>query len=82
MVVWLNARVFVYKLSGSGFESRCCHIKKTTFNNIINIEIKTATTAVINNGLKYLPMSEGNNNCRIEPKLETLSLIQFSKGLV
>ena len=23
--VWLNGRVFFYKLSGCGFESRCCH---------------------------------------------------------
>ena len=24
--VWLNGLVFVYKLSGCGFESRCCHL--------------------------------------------------------
>ena len=24
---WLNGWVFVYELSGCGFESRCCHIK-------------------------------------------------------
>ena len=24
--VWLNGRVFVYELSGCGFESRCCHL--------------------------------------------------------
>ena len=26
--VWLNGWVFVYELSGCGFESRCCHLKK------------------------------------------------------
>ena len=26
MPVWLNGSVFVYQLSGSGFESRCCHL--------------------------------------------------------
>ena len=34
-------------------------IKNTIFNNRINIEIKTTTTAVIKNELKYFPMSEG-----------------------
>ena len=24
--VWLNGRVFVYELSGCGFESRCCYL--------------------------------------------------------
>ena len=24
--VWLNGRVFVYELSGCGFESHCCHL--------------------------------------------------------
>ena len=27
--VWLNGGVFVYKLSGCGFESRCCHLNFT-----------------------------------------------------
>ena len=25
-LVWLNGRVFIYVLSGCGFESRCCHL--------------------------------------------------------
>ena len=29
--VWLNGWVFVYELSGCGFESRCCHIKTYWF---------------------------------------------------
>ena len=47
----------------------------------ISIEIKTTTTAVIKNELKYFPMSQGNT-CIAEPKLEVLPLIWFSKGLV
>ena len=39
-----------------------------------NIEIKTTTTAVIKNELKYFPMSEGNT-CIAEPNLEVLPLI-------
>ena len=38
----------------------------------ISIEIKTTTTAVIKNELKYFPVSN----------LEALPLIWFSKGLV
>ena len=30
--IWLNGWVFVYKLSGCGFESCCCHIKATVCN--------------------------------------------------
>ena len=26
--VWLNDRVFIYKLNGNGLESRCCHLKQ------------------------------------------------------
>ena len=56
--------------------------KKIQFSIIeINIEIKTTTTAVIKNELKYFPMSEGNT-CIAEPNLEVLPLIWFSKGLV
>ena len=40
----------------------------------INIEIKTTTTAVIKNKLKYFPMSE-DNTCIAEPNLEVLPLI-------
>ena len=47
----------------------------------MNIEIKTATTAVIKNELKYFPVSEGNT-CIAEPNLEVLPLIWLSKGLV
>ena len=47
----------------------------------ISIGIKTTTTAVIKNELKYFPMSEGNT-CIAEPDLEVLPLIWFSKGLV
>ena len=43
--------------------------------------MKTTTTAVIKNELKYFPMSEGNT-CIAEPNLEVLPLIRFSKGLV
>ena len=49
-------------------------------NTEINIEIKTAT-AIIKNGLKYFPISEGDA-CIAEPNLEALPLILFSKGLV
>ena len=41
----------------------------------INIEIKTTTTAVIKNELKFFPISEGNNTCIAEPNLEVLPLI-------
>ena len=47
----------------------------------ISIEIKTTTTAVIKNELKYFPMSQGNT-CIAGPNLEVLPLIWFSKGLV
>ena len=36
--------------------------------------MKTATTAVIKNELKYFPVSEGNT-CIAEPNLEVFSLI-------
>ena len=57
--------------------------QKTQFSIIeINIEIKTTTTAVIKNKLKYFPMSEGNTSIA-EPNLEVLlPLLWFSKGLV
>ena len=29
--VWLNGWVFGYKLNGCGFESRCCHLRKSIF---------------------------------------------------
>ena len=29
--VWLNGWVYVHKLSGCGFESRCCHLKYNWF---------------------------------------------------
>ena len=55
---------------------------KTQFSKIeTSIEIKTTTTTVIKNKLKYFPMSEGNT-CIVEPSLEVLTLIWFSKGLV
>ena len=38
------------------------------------IEIKTTTTAVINNELKYFPVSEGNTFIG-EPNLEVIPLI-------
>ena len=47
----------------------------------ISIEIKTTTTAVNKNDLKYFPISE-NNICIAEPNLKILLLIWFSKGLV
>ena len=28
LLIWLNGSVFLYKLGGSGFESRWCHLKK------------------------------------------------------
>ena len=40
----------------------------------ISIEIKTTTTAVIKNELKYFPMSEGNT-CIAEPSLDVFPLI-------
>ena len=43
--------------------------------------IKTTTTAVIKNELKYFPMSKVNS-CIAEPNLEVLPLIWFSKALV
>ena len=46
-----------------------------------SIGIKTTTTAVIKNEIKYFPISEGNT-CIAEPNLEVLPLIWFSKGLV
>ena len=34
--VWLNHRVFFYKLSGCGFESRCCHFRcGTCFKQVV-----------------------------------------------
>ena len=32
--VWLNGWVFVYKLSGCGFESHCCHLNMFTKSHI------------------------------------------------
>ena len=56
-------------------------IKNTISIIEISIEIKTTTTAVIKNELKYFPISEGNT-CIAEPNLEALPLILFSEGLV
>ena len=47
--------------------------KNTFFNYKIKIEIKTTTTAVIKNKLKYSQMSEGNTHIA-EPNLEVLPL--------
>ena len=46
-------------------------LKKTFFN--YQIKIKTTTTTVLKNELKYSPMSEGNT-CIAEPNLEVLPL--------
>ena len=43
--------------------------------------IKTTTTAVMKNALKYSSMSEGNT-CTAEQNLAVLPLRWFSKGLV
>ena len=48
-------------------------LKNTFFNYKIKTEIKTTTTAVIKNELKYSPMSE-DNTCIAEPNLEILPL--------
>ena len=37
---WPNDWVFVYELSGSGFESSCSHINTTVFNNWLKTKIK------------------------------------------
>ena len=47
----------------------------------ISIGIKTTTTAVIKNELKYFPMSEGNTSIA-DPNIEVLPLVWFSEGLV
>ena len=47
----------------------------------ISIEIKTTTTEVIKNELKYFPMSEGNTSIA-DPNIEVLPLVWFSEGLV
>ena len=46
-------------------------IKNTIFDNRISIEIKTTTTAVIKNELKYLSISEGNTSIA-EPNLDSV----------
>ena len=33
--VWLNGRVFVYKLWGCGFQSSCCHLKFKFFSPVL-----------------------------------------------
>ena len=38
--VWLNGWVFVYELSGSGFESSCSHLKQITMNYKFKLLIK------------------------------------------
>ena len=54
-------------------------LKNTIFNNRAkHIEIKTTTTAVIKNELKYFPMAEVNNCTvyRAKPRGVTLDMIQ------
>ena len=46
-------------------------IKNAVFNNTIKIEIKTTTTAVIKNELKYFPVSECNT-CIVEPEIDSV----------
>ena len=41
----------------------------------MKIEIKTTTTAVIKNELKYFPLSEGNNTCIAEPNLIIIQVL-------
>ena len=61
---------------------RICNDKKIQFSVIeINIEIKTTTTAVTKNKLKYFPMSEGDTYIA-ELNLKVLLLKWFSKGLI
>ena len=47
-------------------------INNIFFNCKIKIEIKTTTTRVIKNELKYSPMSEGDHTCIAKPNLEVL----------
>ena len=57
------------------FDIRIYNDKKMQFSVIeISIEIKTTTTAVIKNELKYFPMSESNTSIA-DPNLEVLPLI-------
>ena len=48
-------------------------IKNAFPNYKIQTEIKTTTTTIIKNELKYFPMSEGNT-CIAKPNLEALPL--------
>ena len=48
----------------------------------ISIGIKTTTTAVIKNELKYFPMSEGNTCSRAKPRGIILDMVQQRTSLV
>ena len=37
MAQWLNGWVFVYELSGCGFESSCCHYVPTCYMHITSV---------------------------------------------
>ena len=39
--VWLNGQVFVYELSGCGFESRCCHLIYYSLLEKLNTRIRS-----------------------------------------
>ena len=54
-------------------------IKNTFFNFKVKIDIKTTTTTVIKNELKYSPMSEGNT-CNAKPNLGVLPFTLYSMG--
>ena len=54
-------------------------IKNTFFNFKVKIDIKTTTTTVIKNELKYSPMSEGNT-CNAKPNLGVITLYPIQYG--
>ena len=60
----LNGCVFVYELSGYGFESRCCHLNSSVFIDTLNM-ILFVRHRIVNtfhvNGLFLYPMKTSEN---------------------
>ena len=89
----LKLQVCRYSINFGQDQVKCCFNWSQVKSNFIsdirihsdkkyNFQLKTTTTtSVIQNELKYFPISEGNTGIT-EPNLEVLPLIWFSNGLV
>ena len=61
-LVWLNGWVFVYELSGCGFESRCCHLIATGLSDFHKIKVRVWETSFTKSKLKERNCLQHNMN--------------------